>query len=97
MAPVRTPERAAVVPFVPTPTPTPGPRGALLFDVTTGEARILPGDYPDRRWLDSDALTFIIFVDQGRWPLSTRRETSSFDLRTYRGHLSAGQPTAIEL
>jgi DNA-binding CsgD family transcriptional regulator len=59
--PVRTPDPAAAVPFVPTPTPTPGPRGALLFDVASGEARVLPGEFIDRRWLDSEALTFTVY------------------------------------
>jgi DNA-binding CsgD family transcriptional regulator len=58
--PVRTPERAAVVPFVPTPTPTPAPTGALLFDVETGESEILPGDFLSRRWLDTQAMTFAV-------------------------------------
>jgi len=62
VAPVETPDRAPSVPFVPTPTPTPtpGPRGALLFDVETGEARVLPGEFTDRRWLDTEAITFTI-------------------------------------
>lgn len=59
-APVQTPERAAAVPFVPTPTPTPAPTGALLFDVETGEATILPGDFTARKWLDTEAKTFTI-------------------------------------
>jgi DNA-binding beta-propeller fold protein YncE len=43
---------------VPTPTPTPAPTGALLFDVETGEATILPGDFTARKWLDTEAQTF---------------------------------------
>jgi len=57
-APVETPERAAAVPFVPTPTPTPAPLGALVFDMETGESHVLPGEYIDRRWLDTEAETF---------------------------------------
>jgi DNA-binding CsgD family transcriptional regulator len=61
VAPLRTPDPAAAVPFVPTPTPTPGPRGALLFDVAAGEALVLPGEFIDRRWLDSEAMTFTVY------------------------------------
>jgi DNA-binding CsgD family transcriptional regulator/outer membrane protein assembly factor BamB len=58
-APAQTPERTAVAAIVPTPTPTPAPTGALLFDVTTGETTILPGEFTARRWLDTEAMTFL--------------------------------------
>jgi DNA-binding CsgD family transcriptional regulator len=108
--PLRTPEAAAVVPFVPTPTPTPSPRGALLFDVTTGEARILPGDYIDRRWLDPEVLTFVVY-SQGNAAvidakgkvevLSPRRNVSYYpmfeDGRVVLWGWSDGLVTAVDL
>jgi DNA-binding CsgD family transcriptional regulator len=58
---VPTQKSAPVVPFIPTPTPTLTPRGALVFDVKTGESRIVPGDYCCRRWLSGDDLTFLVY------------------------------------
>jgi DNA-binding CsgD family transcriptional regulator len=55
-----TPSPVPVAPFIRTPTPTPGPLGALLFDLDTGESTVLPGVYNDRRWLDTQAMTFTI-------------------------------------
>jgi DNA-binding CsgD family transcriptional regulator len=65
VAPVPTHQPAPIVPLVPTPTPTLTPRGALVFDVTTGASRIVPGDYCCRRWLNGDDLTFLVYSTGG--------------------------------
>jgi len=57
-----TPAAAAAV-LIPTPTATPVPPTALVFDVEARTAVSLPGGIMYRRWLDTEALTFVGYAD----------------------------------